>query len=206
MQIGSETHPTLAAALWPAQGVQAALRWLLLAIVGSIFVALCAQIQVPLTPVPITMQTFAVLLIGAAYGWRLGGATLALYAIEGAAGLPVFAGWSGGWHVIAGPTGFTGGYIIGFIFAAALVGWLAERGWDRTPILTGVAMVLGNLVIYALGLVWLSQYMGGETVGEIIGSTLAAGLFPFLIGDALKIARAMAVLPAAWKIVASLRR
>src|SRR5581483_9286863 len=148
MRNGSGLHPTLAATLWPAQGTRAALRWGLLAVAGSLFVAASAQIQVPLWPVPITMQTFAVLLIGAAYGAGLGAATLALYLVEGAAGLPVFAGLSGGPHVIVGPTG---GYIVGFVVAAGLVGWLAEHRWDRSVVFTGAAMVLGNLAIYALG-------------------------------------------------------
>ncbi|MBX6320895.1 MAG: biotin transporter BioY [Rhodospirillaceae bacterium] len=188
-------HPTLAATLWPTEGTLAALRWALLAVGGSLFVAASAQIQVPLWPVPITMQTFAVLLVGAAYGARLGAATLALYLIEGAAGLPVFAGLSGGPGIIVGPTG---GYIVGFVLAAGLVGWLAERGWDRHAALTGAAMVLGNLAIYALGLAWLWQFTGEKT--------LALGLVPFLPGDALKIALAMAVLPAAWRLITGFRR
>jgi biotin transport system substrate-specific component len=195
MQMGNGTHPTLAATLWPAQGSLAVLRGVLLAILGSIFVALCSQIFVPLEPVPITMQTFAVLLIGAAYGWRLGAATLALYLLEGAVGLPVFAEMKAGYGVILGPTG---GYLVGFVFAAALVGWLAERRWDRNVVLTGVAMVLGNLVIYALGLAWLWKFVG-DKVFEL-------GILPFLVGDGLKIALAMALLPAAWKLVGSLRR
>jgi biotin transport system substrate-specific component len=194
MQMSNGTHPTLAATLWPAQGLQVALRSLALAVAGSALVALCARISVPLYPVPMTMQTFAVLLIGAAYGWRLGAATLALYLLEGAAGLPVFAPPESAGFV-GGPTA---GYIVGFILAAGLVGWLAERGWDRNVILTGAAMILGNLVIYALGLAWLWKFVGDKV--------LELGLFPFLIGDALKIALAMAVLPAAWKIVAALRR
>jgi biotin transport system substrate-specific component len=195
MQMGNATHPTLAATLWPAQGTLAALRWALLAILGSIFIALCSQIFVPTQPVPITMQTFAVLLIGAAYGWRLGAATVALYLLEGAVGLPVFAEMKAGYPVLLGPTG---GYLVGFVFAAALVGWLAERRWDRNVILTGAAMILGNLVIYALGLAWLWKFVGDKV--------LELGLLPFLLGDALKIALAMAVLPAAWKIVTGLRR
>jgi biotin transport system substrate-specific component len=201
MRIGSEVHPTLAAALWPAAGNRAALRWLALALGGSLFVAVCAQIQVPLKPVPMTMQTFAALVIGAAYGWRLGAVTLALYLIEGAVGLPVFAGFDAGF--VGGPTA---GYIAGFILAAGLVGWLAERGWDRNVLLTGIAMVLGMAVIYALGIAWLSRFMGGTTLAETVQNTLAAGMFPFLLGDLLKIGLAMAVLPAAWKLMAKLRR
>lgn len=195
MQMSNGTHATLAATLWPAQGMQAALRSVLLAILGSIFVALISQLYVPLEPVPITMQTFAVLLIGAAYGWRLGAATIALYLFEGAIGLPVFAEMTAGYGILLGPSG---GYLVGFVFAAALVGWLAEHRWDRHVILTGAAMVLGNLVIYALGLAWLWKFVGGKV--------LELGIIPFLLGDALKIALAMAVLPAAWKLVGALRR
>jgi biotin transport system substrate-specific component len=194
MRNGSGTYPTLAATLWPAERTQAALRWALLAIVGSLFVALCAHISVPLYPVPITMQTFAVLLIGAAYGSRLGAATLLLYLIEGAAGLPVFSPPESAGFV-GGPTA---GYIVGFILAAGLVGWLAEKGWDRNVVYTGLAMVLGNLVIYALGLAWLAKFVGADT--------FKYGLFPFLIGDGLKILLAMALLPAAWKLIANLHR
>ncbi len=190
------TRGTLAAALWPAAGDGAesrrVLRSFVLAICGSLFVALAAQVQVPLKPVPVTGQTFAVLVVGMVFGMRLGAATLMLYLAEGAVGLPVFAGLSGGPAVLAGPTG---GYIVGFVLAAGLVGYLAERGWDRNVWLTALAMLLGNIAIYLPGLLWLGTVVGWDK------PVLEWGLTPFLIGDALKLALAAALLPAAWKLL-----
>lgn len=137
----SQTHPTLIGTLWPARTAQL-LRWIVLMVAGSLFVAICAQIQVPLQPVPITMQTFAALVVGMAYGARLGAATLLLYLIEGAIGLPVFAAFNSGLLNLA-----SGGYIIGFVLAAGVVGWLAQRGWDRNTPTTALAMLIGNIVI-----------------------------------------------------------
>src|SRR5690606_16484525 len=128
MQIATE-RSTLAESLWPAQAAPAWLRNMLLAVGGSLLLTLSAKINVPFYPVPMTMQTFAVLLIGAAFGWRLGTATVLLYLAQGAAGLPVFAGTPEkgiGLLYLMGPTG---GYLVGFAVAAAVVGWLAERGW-----------------------------------------------------------------------------
>jgi biotin transport system substrate-specific component len=167
------------------------LRLATLAICGSAFIAVMAQIQVPLKPVPITMQTFAVLVIGAAYGWRLGTGTVALYLAEGAVGLPVFAGFKGSLAVLLGPTG---GYLFGFVLAAGTIGWLAARGWDRLPHMVVLAMVLGNIAIYVPGLFWLAKF-----VPE--GQVLAMGMTPFLIGDGLKLLLAAAALPLAWKCV-----
>ncbi len=188
-------QPTLAAILWPVGTQGRTVRLALLAIGGSAFVAAASQIQVPLQPVPITMQTFAVLVIGAAYGWRLGAATLALFLAEGAVGLPVFAGFKGGLSILYGPTG---GYLFGFVVAAGLVGWLAERGWDRQLLTTAAAMFLGNVVIYVPGLLWLTKFVGADQV-------LAAGLTPFLIGDGLKLLLAVAALPLAWMLVRRFR-
>jgi biotin transport system substrate-specific component len=161
----------------------------ILLVVGfSLLIGLSAQVAVPLpfTPVPITMQTLTVLLTGMLLGSRLGTATLLAYLAEGAAGLPVFAQGKAGL-----PTGPTGGYLIGFVFAAALVGFLAERGWDRRWTTTLLAMVLGNLVIYAFGVTWLSTF---------IPDAIAKGMLPFLIGDAIKIIIAIIVLPGGWAL------
>ena len=159
-------------------------------IVGSLLVALTAQLEVELrvSPVPITGQTFAVLLVGAAYGSRLGAATLGAYLLEGVAGLPVFAGGGSGWAAIDGPTG---GYLLGFVAAAFAVGWLAERGWDRNPLTTALAMVLGNVIIYAVGVTQLQNFVGWENVWRF-------GVRDFLAGDAVKILLAAGVLPGAW--------
>jgi biotin transport system substrate-specific component len=150
-------HPALAAAVWPADARPAAraLRFALLAVLGVIFIALCAQARVPFYPVPMTGQTFAVLLVGTVFGWRLGIATLLLYMGAGAVGIPVFANWSHGPGVIAGATG---GYIIGFVLAAALLGYLAQRGWSRNIVLSIVGMVLAEILIYLPGVPWLAVW------------------------------------------------
>ena len=165
------------------------LRDALLVIGGVAFVALTSQVSIPLQPVPITLQTLAVLLVGAAYGWQRGAVTLLAYYLAGAAGLPLFANHNFGIATAVGPTG---GYQVGFIFAAALVGYLAEQGWDRTPWLMALAMVLGNLVIYAFGVLWLAYYLH-------LPITLAIkfGLSPFLLGDAIKLGIAVILLPVA---------
>jgi len=185
---------TLASAIWPEGGASSVLRSVTLALGGTVLLWLSAKIQVPLYPVPVTMQTLVVLLLGIAYGSRLGAATLALYLAEGALGLPVFAGgWSegGGLHHLYGPTA---GYLAGFVLAAGICGWLAERGWDRRIWSAALAMVIGNLVIYALGLAWLAIQIGPA-------GAIAYGLLPFLLGDALKIALGTCILPGAWRVV-----
>lgn len=190
------THLSLTDHLLPGPGVA---RIVGLCLGFSVFTALMAQVSVPLpfTPVPVTGQTLAVLLTGAALGPRLGFAALVVYLAEGAAGLPVFAGFSAGPAVLAGPTG---GYLFAFPVAAALVGWLAVRGWDRGPVRTALAMLAGDAVIFAGGLAWLGVWLGlaGKFGGA--GSLLWMGLLPFLPGEALKIVVAMVLLPAAWKL------
>jgi len=185
-----ETKATLIGTLWPDR-TSRALRWITLMIIGSAFLALCAQITIPLYPVPFTMQTFGVLLIGMVFGPRLGAATVAAYLVEGAVGLPVYAGLSSGLPVLFG---LTGGYLFGFAIAAWLVGMLAERGWDRNVFTTAVAMLLGNIVLYVPGLIWLAKFIGAE-------AAITGGLLPFVLGDLLKIALAAVVLPSAWHMV-----
>ncbi|MCK8785963.1 biotin transporter BioY [Roseomonas sp. NAR14] len=162
-------------------------RAALLALGGSLAVAASAQIQVPLHPVPMTLQSLVVLLVGAAYGWRLGGATLALYLAEGLAGLPVFAGFNAGPAALLGPTG---GFLLGFVPAAALAGWLAERGWARGLAGSAAMLLLGHAVIFAAGIAWLATLVGLPTA-------VAAGLLPFLPGTAVKVALGTALLRAA---------
>ena len=186
---------TLASACWPRAGVGPDLARVAL---GSLFVALCAQISIPLQPVPITGQTLGVLLVGALLGSRLGALSLLAYLAEGLAGLPVFAGATSAWSPSSVPAlpvllGPTAGYLVGFVLAAALVGWLAERGWDRRVATTALAMALGNLLIYAAGLAWLARFVP-------TASLLALGMLPFLPGDALKLALAAAALPGAWSL------
>ena len=165
---------------------------------GSLFVALMAQLAVylPFSPVPVTMQTFAVLLIGMAYGPRLGALTLLVYLLEGASGLPFFAGGLSGPAVLVGPTG---GYLIGFIAAAWLTGWLAERGLTRKIWTTGLVFAVGTIVIYLFGALWLSRFVE-------VGQAVQAGVLPFLIGDVFKAALAGAGLPAAHALVNRLNR
>lgn len=160
---------------------------------GSLLIGLCAHIKIflPISAVPITGQTFAVLMIGALFGARRGSLCVLAYIAEGAAGLGVFA--SGiGFAVLLGPSG---GYIVGFIAAAYVVGLLAEMGWDRRVGTTILAMVLGNIIIYAFGAGWLCCLTGFNK------AVLATGIYPFIVGDALKIVLAAAVLPAGWKLL-----
>jgi biotin transport system substrate-specific component len=179
---------TLAGFVWPAAGMMAWLRGVVLALLGSLFVAACAQINVPLPLVPITLQTFAVLTVGAALGWRLGALSLLFYMAEGAAGLPVFAQFKAGPAVIMGPTG---GYIVGFVIAATAVGWLAQKGFDRNAFKMFLAMLIGGALVYVPGLPWLAQFTGWDKVLEL-------GLYPFVWGDIIKAALAAMVFPAAW--------
>jgi biotin transport system substrate-specific component len=185
-------HPTLADTLWKDQSL---LRTIVLAVAGSILLYISAKIRVPFYPVPITMQTFVVLLIGFVYGWKLGAATILLYLVEGAAGLPVFSGSPERGIGVAYMMGPTGGYLTGFVLAAGLCGWLAERGWDRHWLTTLAALVMGNLVIYALGLAWLGSVVGWDK------PVLDYGLFPFLYGDLFKVILATLAFPVAWKII-----
>jgi biotin transport system substrate-specific component len=160
------------------------------------FTGLAAQlsIRLPFTPVPITGQTFAVLLGGAALGWRRGLAGMLLYLAVGLTPwMPWFAEGEGGTDMLQAPSF---GYLVGFVAAAALVGWLAGRGWDRTPPRTVLTMIAGNLVIYAIGLPWL---MAAVDVGLAKG--LELGVTPFLAGDGLKILLAAGLLPGAWALV-----
>ena len=186
---------TLIGAVWPEGSLARPLRLAILALAGTALLTLSAKIQIPFYPVPMTMQTFAVLAIGLAFGWRLGGATLLLYLAEGAAGLPVFAGTPEKGIGIGYLMGPTGGYLLGFALAAALSGWLAERGWDRSAATTALAMLAGNVAIYVPGLLWLGGLIGWDK------PVLELGLIPFLAGDLFKLVLAAAVMPLAWKAV-----
>lgn len=190
-------YQTYGATFRPQAKPNALVYDLLLIVGASLFIALSAQVSINLwfTPVPITGQTFAVLLVGALLGSKRGGAALLTYLAEGAAGMPVFANGLSGWGVIEGPTG---GYLVGFVAAAFVVGWLAEHGWDRHVVKTALAMVIGNLIIYAFGLIWLSKFVGADKV-------IALGLEPFLAGDAVKIALAAGLLPGGWQLMKFLR-
>lgn len=166
-----------------------------LVVVGVFYLAVFSKIVVPMWPVPITMGTFAILSLSAAYGARLGLFTIGAYLFVGALGFDVFAGSSSGVQGIAYMMGPTGGYLFGYILAALLMGALAQKGWDRSPLKMAVAMLLGNAVIYVPGLLWLGAIYGWDK------PILAWGLYPFLVGDLVKLALAAMMLPAAWKIV-----
>jgi len=157
---------------------------------GAALTALLAQVAVPLYPVPITGQTLAVLLVGATLGAARGAISLALYAVLGIVGLPVFSDYANGVDVILGPTG---GYIVGFIVSAALVGWLSERAWERQILKALATFAAGTLVVFAVGLPWLAVALGLDLM-----QTLNGGLFPFLIGGAIKALIAAGLLPLAW--------
>ncbi len=163
-------------------------------LIFSIFIAVLAQAAVPLpfSPVPITGQTLGVLLVGLLLGSRRGAASVLAYLAQGALGLPVFAGAAGGPQVLLGPTA---GYLAGFVVAAFVVGRLAENAWDRSYPRTLLAMVLGNLIIYAFGVAWLALYLGD------LPRAFAGGLLPFIPGDLLKIVLAVALLPTGWRLL-----
>jgi biotin transport system substrate-specific component len=167
------------------------------AIVGSFFIAGLAQFTFHLgfTPVPITGQTLGVLLVGAAFGPALGAATLGLYLFWAVIGLPVLALDPTGWHVLTLSLA-TGGYLWGFVLASALVGWLSRFGWDRSMRTSISAMLLGSVAIYAVGLPWLHHLLGGTWE-----HTLELGLYPFVIGDTIKLFAAAALLPFAWSLM-----
>ena len=159
---------------------------------GSAIVALSAQIEIPLplTPVPITGQTFGVLLVGTALGWKRAAISMLAYLLEGAAGLPVFAGGAAGIAKFAGPTA---GYLFSFPLAAAVAGWLAERGWDRSPSRTFCAMLISSVPNLCVGMVFLSFYVGG------LQRAFLMGVAPFILGDVIKASLASIALPTAWK-------
>jgi biotin transport system substrate-specific component len=171
----------------------------LLVLAGTALVAAAAQISVklPFTPVPITGQTFAVLLVGASLGCVLGTASAMLYLWLGVAGAPIYAHHDSGWSVI---TSASGGYIVGFVLAAALTGFLAERRWDRRLSSSIGLMLTGNVVIYLVGLPWLAIVLNTN-----LEKTLEYGVYPFIPGDTFKLYLAAAALPGAWKLVGRAR-
>jgi biotin transport system substrate-specific component len=180
----------LATALWPdrSDGFTGALRVIVLVVAGTALLTLSAKIRLPLPYVPMTLQTLVVLLIGAAYGRRLGVATVMAYLGAGAAGLPVFAGPSGGLAPLVGPTG---GYLFGFVAAAFIAGWLSERGWDRSALWLFVAMGIGHIVILAAGFAWLAF---GARLG--IEKAWAVGVVPFMTASVIKNALGAGLIPA----------
>ena len=191
----SAAHTAFADALWPPlEGNARLLRDAALIVGFALFTALLAQVKIPLgfTPVPITGQTLAVLLTGAALGSRKGAAAMAVYLVAGT-WLPFYAGGASGfvWTLASG------GYIIGFIPAAFAVGWMCERGWDRKPWVL-VAMLAGNVILYVPGLIQLSLFVPPDQ--PTLATTLEWGLYPFILGDLIKLYLASLALPSAWWI------
>lgn len=185
-----KAYPSFVEVVWPKMGLKGEV---VLILISSWLIALTAQVVIPLQPVPITGQTFGVLLAGALLGSKRGAIAVLVYLAQGAMGLPVFAGGTAGFSRLAGPTG---GYLIGFVIAAFAVGWLSEKGWDRRFTTTAISMLIGNAIIYALGLPWLATFVGWESV-------LKAGLFPFIPGDLLKVILAAVALPHGWAWVSA---
>lgn len=202
------SHHILANRIWPVAASSNLARNVVLAVVGSLVVAAAAQITVPMWPVPMTLQTLAVLAIGAAYGARLGAATLGLYALEGAVGLPFFAGAKSGlfdakldYYLPAGSMG----YVVGFIIAAYLVGKLVESGWANSLLKSAVATLAGAVALYVPGVIWLAVW--ASTTGVVpegqtaLQAALAWGVTPFLFGDAVKAIIAGLAVPAAGMMI-----
>lgn len=184
--IASEnTFPSFSETIWPRTNVW---REIVIALLGSWLIALTAQVVIPLVPVPITGQTFGVLLISALLGRKRSVRSIIAYLAQGSVGFPFFAGATSGIAKLLGPTG---GYLFGFFLAAYIVGWLSEKGWDRRFISTIGSMIIGNLIIYICGLTWLSYFIG-------LNAGLSAGLYPFIFGDILKILLAAFILPYLW--------
>jgi len=183
--------------LRPVARKQALVYDTVLVLAGSFVLALASQlaIRLPFSPVPVTAQTLAVLLIGAVMGSKRGALAVIAYLAQGATGLPVFAGGLSGVAYMAGPTG---GYLAGFVLAAYTTGFCAEKGLDRYLLTAILAMVSGNIAIYLVGLAWLAVYVGMNNV-------LAMGLYPFIVGDILKLAIASMLLPAGWKLISKYR-
>ncbi|MEM6890603.1 MAG: biotin transporter BioY [Pseudomonadota bacterium] len=196
------SHPVLAEIIGPHDGAGRRAKQAVLVVIGIALLAVAAKIKLPLpfTPVPVTMGTFAVLTIGAAYGARLGLVTVSGYMIIGALGFDVFASSSAESSGLAYMMGGTGGYLLGYVLATLTLGALAEHGWDRSVVWMAIAMLIGNAMIYAPGLLWLGQLYGWDK------PILEWGLTPFLVGDALKLALAAIILPLVWKLVGDARQ
>jgi biotin transport system substrate-specific component len=200
----SRQDTALALALWP-ESISTAVRAVVLVVAGSILLAISAKISVPFWPVPMTLQTFAVMAIAGAYGSRLAVTTVLLYLAEGFAGLPVFAvGAATGPAYFLGPTA---GFLIGFIPLAFIVGLAADNGWSRSVPKLFVAMVLADVVVFVMGFAWLSWFAqlpsGATGVGP--ARAFAGAIQPFILADLVKIGLAAALIPAGWRIVDSMK-
>ena len=183
----------------PREGAARVAKQAILVALGIAALAIFAKIKVPMWPVPITMGTFAVRTIGAAYGPRLGFVTILGYMIIGALGFDVFASSSAESFGLEYMMGGTGGYLVGYVLATLALGWAARRGWDRSVLTMALAMLLGNVLIYVPGLLWLGQLYGWDQ------PILTWGLTPFLLGDAIKLVLAALLVPGLWKLIGDAR-
>ncbi|MDX8436135.1 biotin transporter BioY [Mesorhizobium abyssinicae] len=193
MALAATMRPLVSLAL-PEKGAARLATQLFLAIVGTLLLTLSAKTKVVLGPVDISLQTLAVLLIASAFGLRLGVATLLLYMAEGAMGFPVFQGTPEKGIGVAYMLGSTGGYLAGFVLMAAIVGWAADRGWDRHPVKLFNAMLVGEVVMMAMGFAWLAMLIGAEKSWQF-------GVVPFIVGDLIKVALAASLVPAVWSLL-----
>ena len=204
--------PVLQETLWPAEGAGLWAKRAVLVVLGILALAIAAKVKVPVwpSPVAISLGTFAVLTIGAAYGPRLGLATMLGWMLVGALGFDVFQNSSAEKYGLAYMAGPTGGYLLGYVLATLALGWAARRGLDRSVPGMALALIVGNVLIYVPGLLWLHHLVATglhdpATYGSAWNQTLAWGLTPFLIGDALKLALAALVVPGLWKLVGAAR-
>lgn len=202
----------LTEAIWPAEGAGLWVKRAVLVVLGVAVLAFCAKIKVPVwpSPVAISLGTFAVLTIGAAYGPRLGLATVAVWMLVGALGFDVFQNSSAEKYGLTYMLGATGGYLIGYLLATAALGFAARRGWDRSVPGMAAAMLAGNVLIYVPGLLWLGYLVASglfdpAKYASVTDQTLAWGLTPFLIGDAIKLGLAALIVPGLWKLIGDAR-
>lgn len=197
MSLSIAQRPTIVDRVFPRSLVTD----VILILAGVAITALAAQVSIPLYPVPMTGQTFAVLLVAMSLGFGRGTISMISYVALGAAGLPIFKDGASGWSF--GPTL---GYLIGFVAAAAVVGWLAQLGWDKSWFKVAIAFLAGSAVIYVFGLAWLSIFLGAVGAPNDFVSTLNSGLVPFIYGDLVKAVAAAALLPLAWAGVKKLKK
>lgn len=206
------SRSVLTEAFWHAEGAALWVKRAVLVVAGVITLMICAKIKVPIwpSPVAISLGTFAVLTIGAAYGPRLGLATMAAWMVIGALGFDVFQSSSAEKYGLTYMLGATGGYLVGYLLSTVALGYAARRGWDRSVGGMALALLVGNVLIYVPGLLWLAYLVASglfdpAKYASVWDQTLAWGLTPFLIGDALKLGLAALLVPALWRLVGKAR-
>jgi biotin transport system substrate-specific component len=202
MQSRASTHAALAPTLLPFAGNRTA-QEVVLVLVGTALIAIAAKIKVPFYPVPMTLQTLAIMLIAATYGFRLATMTVIAYLGEGLLGLPVFTNTP---PSVAGPLYFfgpTGGFLLGFVVLAVVVGFFADRGWDRSVVRLFAAILAGQVILFVLGFAWLAWFatLSSGATGLVVEKALAAGVTPFIWAGLLKSALAALLVPAAWSLL-----